>query len=130
MLCEEEWESYFGNIEEQDVSSDIRDIMRYLRNFDEEIAESECLRCWFKIYWIDEHIVVELVKEYITNETYYNAHEFETRANSNVILKIKASAEEYADMLIDMIQYEYEYKEVYGNRMNKLQNMQKYQEQR
>lgn len=116
----DDFEELYNPIDAEDVSASIQDILRFTKNFDETIAESEAIRCFFKIYWLNNKITIEFGEEHITNETYYNTHEFETKATSRTVLQIQASAEEYADMLVDFIENRQFYNEVYGRRVDML----------
>ena len=112
----EEMREYYEPIDADKMSASIKDVIRFLINFDEEIAEYEGKSFSFEIYWHNNKIVIETVKTRYSNEYRGGHDDIDTITNKETILKINASAIEYADMLVDFIRNRRLYKEIYGNR--------------
>lgn len=96
---------------------DMIDIFERITEFDEYIAESEAIRCFFTLCYHNNKVILNYIEEYITNESYHNIHEpIETKRNTEKILTFSASAEEYINILIDFISNKREYVYNYGER--------------
>lgn len=96
---------------------DMIDIFERIIEFDEYIAESEAIRCFFTVCYQNNKVNLQYIEEYITNESYYNVHEpIETKRSKESILTFSATAEQYINMLIDFISNRREYIYNYGER--------------
>lgn len=94
------------------------DIFYHIGEYDELIAESEALRCFFTIKYDyeKEKLILEYVEEHMTNESYYNVHmPIETKYARIQVADFDMSIKEYVQLLISYINnkqcYEYEYGE-------------------
>lgn len=113
------YEEIYSDIESENVTADIYEIMRYLCNFDEQRAESEALRDFFVLRWKDNKLKIMHCQTYETNESWMgNTNGIETKTNEYEILCIDATIFEYTNLIISAIQNKQELEHYYGNRMN------------
>ena len=122
IMFAEEMQEYYEHIDTDKISASIRDIFRFILRFDEEFAESENNGNWFEISWKDGQIIFnKCSKRYSVEQG-----DFDDPINYNyskrTILTITASAEEFANIIIDYCENQQWWKEVYGNRRYNLLN--------
>lgn len=115
-MFEHEHKEYYKNIDVDKMSASIKDVFRFIKNFDEYIAEFKGAKCYFEIYFINNQIIIKLCEEYYINEYRDGSETIETGGYSHIVAKISASAIEYADMLVDFIENKELYDEIYGKR--------------
>ena len=120
-MYDEIYEQYYKDIDAEDVSASIRQIFRYVRKFDEQIAESE-VPIWFELSFApmtNEIVLEKCSKSYSVEQgdfgdpINYNYHSYE-------LLRFSATAEEYINLLTDYIMNKQELKEFYRDNYNRI----------
>ena len=112
----EEMQEYYKPIDVDKISASIRDIFRFILRFDEEFAESENDGNWFEIEYQNNKIVIKKCsKSYSIEQGDFN-DPINYDYFSHKIVEISASAEEFINILINYIENEQFWKEIYGHR--------------
>lgn len=107
-------------LDAEEVSASIRDVFRFLMNYEEVLAESENNRDWFEMHYDGNEIIInKCYKSYAIEQGGFN-DPIEYNYYSREILRISATAEQYINMLTEYIMYQQEWKMFYKNIMQYL----------
>lgn len=80
---------------------------------------------FYNVYWSNGFIHINFCESYETNESYYGNTEYkETTSNCHTLFKIKASAIDLINIIIDYEKYKKEYIFCFGHRRMHMLNFQ------
>ena len=109
-------QGYYEPIDADNVSASIKDIFRFICGFDEQFAESENNANWFEVSWKDDQITLNKCSRQYSIEQGDFGDPINYNYYHRTVLTISASAEEFANIVIDYCENSQLWKEIYGNR--------------
>ena len=107
-------------LDAEKVSASIKDIFRFLLNYEEELAESEADGNWFEMYYDGEHIIIKKCSKIYSIEQGGFNDPINYNYPSREILKFSATAEEYINILTQYIMRKQEWEMLYSHIMGYL----------
>lgn len=107
-------------LDAEKVSASIKDVFRFLLNYEEHLAESEANGDWFEMHYDNDKIIIKKCSKTYSAEQGGFGDPINYNYRSIEVLSISATAEEYINMLTQYIMRKQEWEMLYGHIMGYL----------